>query len=77
MRAVEAHRAEDNVRGTNSAFQLLKGLAKFKMRPRRRHGSIGMMVPNAFEAQATRNQQREVGADCCDFDGLPTGPSRR
>ena len=44
--------------------------------PRRRHGSIGMVAPNAFEAEARNNQNREVEKNHCDFDGLPTGPGR-
>ena len=44
--------------------------------PRRRHGSIGMMAPNAFEAKARKNQKREAEKNHCDFDGLPTGPGR-
>ena len=76
MRATEAHRAEDKVRGANGAVQLHRRLAKFKQRPRRRHGSIGMMAPNAFEASARKNQKCEAEKNRRDFDGLPTGPGR-
>ena len=44
--------------------------------PRRRHGSIGMMAPNAFEEKATNNHKRDVEKSHCDVDGLPTGPGR-
>ena len=44
--------------------------------PRRRHSSIDMMAPNAFEAKARKNQKCEAEKNQCDFDGLPTGQGR-
>ena len=44
--------------------------------PRRRHGSIGMMAPNAFEAKATKNRECEIEKKHCDNSGLPTVPVR-
>ena len=44
--------------------------------PRRRHGSIGMMAPNAFEAKARKAQKCEANKNRCGVDGLPTGPGR-
>ena len=44
--------------------------------PRRRHSSIDMMAPNAFEAKARRNQKCEAEKNHCDFDELPTGQGR-
>ena len=44
--------------------------------PRRRHSSIDMMAPNAFEAKARKNQKCEAEKNHCDFDELPTGQGR-
>ena len=41
--------------------------------PRRRHGSIGMMAPNQFEARATKNQKREIEKNTATLTGYPPG----
>ena len=43
--------------------------------PRRRHGSIGMMAPNAFEAKARKNQECEIEKTTATTAGYPPCPS--
>ena len=57
-------------------FSYIEGWPNLKRRPRRRHRLIGMMAPNAFKAEARKNQKREVEKTRCDFDGLSTGQGR-
>ena len=40
---------------------------------RRRHGSIGMMAPNAFEAKATKNRNATLTKTTATLTGYPPG----
>ena len=73
MRAAGAHRTENKVAGANGTVRLHRRLAKFKKRPRRRHGSIGMVAPSVFEVNARKSQKPEVEKATATTTGYPQG----